>query len=720
MASGNIFRAISGDDPPPQIPHASSHPVPRKGIIDQNKPLSTNKYYANFFLGNQTSPSWTHPYSLTWSKGQGNAKSYGIGISHIRRDQLTFGPPNSSASGSSPALYFINPIGIWSIHLSAAELGATTSLTTDTLTTSSVNVNLAANEGSAPLITFPLEQGMGFVTGIYKGAQPFIESSVFFRGSFTFAGLVEGAFKYRMLLEDDMTWLFYVVPSYGTGDPPAFTQKSNTCIQGPQAFSGTIHVAKVPVNDGDAETRYDASAGVYPVGRQAPDGRDLGSIGSYTFAWNKAGLTDKPLLTFVLPHHVQSFDNATSGAKSNVTLVSTTKGMMTAVVADSWTMVETLPKDLGLAPYSLASGSITSLAQSVVTLLNSVAQQELSQSFDQRDIGSMYYSGKGLAKYSQAIYATHLAGNVGLVEAALPKLKDAIQVFVNNTQRHPLVYDEVWKGLVSSAGHTDAGADFGNTYYNDHHFHYGYFVLAGATIGALDPSWLSENNGQNRAYVNALVKDYANPVVDGEWFPFSRSFDWFHGHSWAKGLFDSLDGKDQESTSEDALSAYAIQMWGRTIGDSYMEARGALQLAVLRRSLDNYFLMKSDNAVQPPQFIGEKVTGILFENKVDHTTYFGANTEYIEGIHMLPLLPFSTFTRSKQFVQEEWDTYFSGGRADAIQDKHWLGVLYANLAIIDPVASYNFFATQNFDKTVLDGGASRTWYLAWAAALGGA
>ncbi|KAK5290100.1 endo-1,3-beta glucanase [Cryomyces antarcticus] len=268
-------------------------------------------------------------------------KSYGIGISHIRRDQLTFGPPNSSASGSPPASYFINPIGIWSIHLSAAELGATTSLTTDTLTTSSVNVNLAANEGSAPLITFPLEQGMGFVTGIYKDAQPFIESSVFFRGSFTFMGLVEGAFKYKVLLEDDMTWLFYVVPSYGTGNTPAFTQKSNTCIQGQQGFSGTIHVAKVPVNNGDAETRYDVSAG---------------------------------------------------------------------------------------------------------------------------------------AKYSQAIYTTHLAGNVGLVEAALPKLKDAFEVFVNNTQKYPLVYNEVWKGLVSSAGYTDAGADFGNTYYNDHHFHYGYFV----------------------------------------------------------------------------------------------------------------------------------------------------------------------------------------------------------------------------------------------------
>ena len=45
----------------------------------------------------------------------------------------------------------------------------------------------------------------------------------------------------------------------------------------------------------------------------------------------------------------------------------------------------------------------------------------------------------------------------------------------------------------------------------------------------------------------------------------------------------------------------------------------------------------------------------------------------------------------------------------------------ANLAIIDPVTSYNFFsnASGDFNYGLLDGGASQTWYLAWTAALGG-
>lgn len=108
-----------------------------------------------------------------------------------------------------------------------------------------------------------------------------------------------------------------------------------------------------------------------------------------------------------------------------------------------------------------------------------------------------------------------------------------------------------------------------------------------------------------------LVRDYANPVDSDPYFPFSRSFDWYHGHSWAKGLFESADGKDEESSSEDAFSTYAIKMWGKVSGDPNMEARGDLQLAVQARSLRNYFLLANDNKVQPPRFIGNKVTGIV-------------------------------------------------------------------------------------------------------------
>ena len=123
----------------------------------------------------------------------------------------------------------------------------------------------------------------------------------------------------------------------------------------------------------------------------------------------------------------------------------------------------------------------------------------------------------------------------------------------------------------------------------------------------LDPNWLY----LNKDWVNTLVRDAANPSLQDDMFPFSRMMDWYHGHSFAKGLFESADSKDEESSSEDAFFSYAIKMWGQVIGDDSMEARGNLMLAIQARTLTSYFLLQSNNVNQPANFIGNKVTGIV-------------------------------------------------------------------------------------------------------------
>jgi len=124
--------------------------------------------------------------------------------------------------------------------------------------------------------------------------------------------------------------------------------------------------------------------------------------------------------------------------------------------------------------------------------------------------------------------------------------------------------------------------------------------------------------------------------------------------------------------------------------------------------------MTSDNEVHPRQFIDNKVAGILFENKADHTTYFGGNIEYIQGIHMLPLLAASGLARTPEFILEEWTTYFSDGRADEISGG-WKGIVYGNYALVYPDEAWEFFNSSTFNPAWLDGGASLTWYLAFAA-----
>ena len=85
---------------------------------------------------------------------------------------------------------------------------------------------------------------------------------------------------------------------------------------------------------------------------------------------------------------------------------------------------------------------------------------------------------------------------------------------------------------------------------------------------------------------------------------------------------------------------------------------------------------------------------------------------------MLPLMPMSTLVRSPTFVQQEWDAYDLGTYVNSVQDG-WRGILMANLAIIDPASSFDFFsnASGSFYSSFLDGGASQTWYLAWSDAL---
>ena len=99
-----------------------------------------------------------------------------------------------------------------------------------------------------------------------------------------------------------------------------------------------------------------------------------------------------------------------------------------------------------------------------------------------------------------------------------------------------------------------------------------------------------------------------------------------------KGLFESADGKDEESTSEETNYHYGVALWGVATQQPNIESIGRLMLAVSKRSIQTYFLMMSDNQVMPPEFIGNKVTGIFFDNKADYTTWFGNNAEYIHGI----------------------------------------------------------------------------------------
>lgn len=186
----------------------------------------------------------------------------------------------------------LSTIDIQSILLSAAELGDQTVLTTDSLQSFSVNANFAPNQGANPCITFPLLQGVGFITGIYKNCAPLIQSSVFFRDLQPAGQLNNNATsKFRIILEDGKTWLLYLTPQTPQG-MESLNKTSNCEIKARLGFTGTVQVAKLPA--GCSEDVYDRSAGAYAVSCTIR-GSVENERGNYSLTWEKTGLSN-PLI----------------------------------------------------------------------------------------------------------------------------------------------------------------------------------------------------------------------------------------------------------------------------------------------------------------------------------------------------------------------------------------------------------------------------------------
>lgn len=736
---------ISTASPPAIFSRRADHPVPRLSIADKDQAFQTNKFYSNLYLSNQDRPVFTYPYSVWWSKGNvlftnGTREPFGLSVSHVDQDQREFGPTGSVGSGSTGAIeYYLNPVWIRSLNLGALELNPALGSPTMELTKlgpMSVDVNFYVNKSldATKRMRTPLCLGMGFVSAEYFGLTPTIESSVLFRSVSKMQGNV---IKYKVQLEDGKIWVIYAHPDPTVDQLPfSLTLVTNSKIQTATPFYGIIQLAKIGNAENAAvEAVLDATTGGVCTAASVAAQTNGGTVASYQINYTRY-MGTSPLLMFALPHHYNSFTDTTKAARrNNYQLTSLTKGMMVAVVADSWRMREdSMPTKIGWMP--VKSGAAPVFAAKSLTQIATVARAEIAQDLDaQANLDELYFAGKALDKFAFLCLTSHFVlSDRNLTSTCLTKLQKSYSLFTTGKNKNKLVYEYGWRGLLSDAVYKtgNSAADFGSGYYNDHHFHYSYFIHTAAVIAFLDAPAQGFGTGKwltaNKDWVNALVRDVANPSSTDPYFPVSRSFDYWHGHSWAKGLFESLDGKDQESSSEDANFGYAMKMWGYASGQPLVEARGNLMLAILRRTINTYMLISPQTSptsvnpnpwsIHPAQFNLNRVMGILFENKVHHVTYFGVLPQHIQGIHMLPLTPISNYMRFSAFAQDEWNAYFAG-KTGAISDG-WKGVLYQNVALFSPVSSWQFFAQSGFKADWLDGGASRAWSLAFAGMLGGA
>lgn len=692
----DVFGQAISTEGPQSVFEQKAGAVKLPGGISNDSPIETNSFYTNMMTdGEQTNQVFCQPYSVAYS----NDTYFGLSAYHAQAKDRVF------ASGSPPS-YFYHPTGIKELVFSSTEFDSKVLFSLTNAGRLSATAKFSSSDKK--YLEAPLAEGMGFVTAVYHDLIPQINSAVGFVSVDGQTSPKNGINKYTIKLNNQTTWSLFV--SLPEGQSLDLKLKDSNTIIGDQSVDGAIF----QVGFGE-DSAYDQAAGCYPT-----DVSVSGSVSNSTFNYKinyatEGSSNSGTTLIFALPHHKSSFDDATKKSATSFKIDSTTKGKMVGCLTNTLSMNETINSKISFDPFTTISGKSPNYSENALSAIKSAAAKEVEGDVEnESNSDSMYTAGKVLSKYATVLYTCRfILKDDGLTNTLLPKLKKSFEKFAQNKQNYPLIYDTTCKGVVTSAP-TDS--DYGANTYNDHHFHYGYHLHALALTAKVDSdmggSWVNDY----KSWGNSLARDIANPTTSDSYFPVFRCFDFFLGHLWAAGMTSAGDGKNEELTSEDVHHVLALRLWGSIIGDSNLENRSLLMLSILRRSLDLYFYLKDNNTVQPSQFIPNKVAGITFDNKLDYTTYFGANTEYIHGIHMLPISAASSFVRRPSYVKEEWDSKLSS-IIDSVDDG-WKGILMLNVALFDPDAAYKFFSSSNFSSKHLDNGMSLTWSLAYCAGVG--
>ncbi|KAJ1989974.1 hypothetical protein GGI25_003262 [Coemansia spiralis] len=383
----------------------------------------------------------------------------------------------------------------------------------------------------------------------------------------------------------------------------------------------------------------------------------------FEYTWQTAGHSDP--LVCALPHHQQVLEGKWVDC---VGPYWTTKGMM-RVLPGRWRLIEQL-EPLGF------SGP-TALANEHKERLRELVSQDAAELPESGLPPDPYFFGKALARAARIALIAHEVGAHESCHAALQTLTTWFEPWLNGTNPNPLLYDTEWHGMVSQAGLNDGNADFGQGRYNDHHFHYGYFVYAAAVLAVLNPEWIAHH----QAVVDLLARDYCSPT--DEWFPQMRHFDFYDGHSWAAGLFAFADARNQESTSEAINAYYAAYLYAQATNRKEIArfARAVLQMEA--RASRTYWHVGDLPDSYPDVYSQDKaVVGIRWSTKYDFATFFGANPEYIYGIQMLPYTPAMALLLKREWIQSIWPRCLQRV-AEQAEAEPWREIIELSYAVVD-------------------------------------
>ena len=437
------------------------------------------------------------------------------------------------------------------------------------------------------------------------------------------------------------------------------------------AYSGIIRFAILPDSNPGYESIFDRFSSCYPVSGKA----ELSKPFSLEYRWDKKGWGE--LLMLAHPLHLRLLSD-----DDEVTILEDFKfnsidGELVGVVGDSW--------KLKLDPISITWNSIKGVKEEAFPEIVSALCRDV-EDLNPSNIStnSSYFYGKLISRAARLALIAEEVCFLDVIPAIRKFLKDTITPWLDGTfSGNGFLYDGKWGGLVTKQGSTDSGADFGFGVYNDHHFHLGYFLYGIAVLAKIDPAW----GRKYRPQAYSIMADFMTLGRHSRSnYPRLRCFDLWKLHSWASGLTEFADGRNQESTSEAVNAYYAAALMGLAYGDTHLVATGSMLAAMEIKAAQTWWHVREGDKIYPPDFTREnRVVGVLWNNKRDGGLWF-APPDWREcrlGIQVLPLLPITEVLFSDVgFVRDlvKW-TLPALGREGV--GEGWKGFIYAMEGIYD-------------------------------------
>jgi len=308
-----------------------------------------------------------------------------------------------------------------------------------------------------------------------------------------------------------------------------------------------------------------------------------------------------------------------------------------------------------------------------------------------------YFAGKQLVRAATLL---DIAQQLGQTDAS-NRLKTILRTaFDERLRSNYFYYDTTLKGV---AAETKA---FGSEDFNDHHFHYGYFIYAASILGTYDADFLQNSKKQ----INLLVADIASYESTAD-FPVRRNYDPYSAHSWAAGLSPFADGNNQESSSE-AINAWnGVAMWADLTGNTQLK-ESAVWMLSNEAATAKAAWRTVDTSPSYLKDYTSPLTSLSFGGKRTYATFFSdaANTKL--AIQLLPLTP-----TTRSFSAD--GASINSVVAASIQNDNFnvaLGdYILMYLALHDPQRALQLAPNQH--DNFIDDGNSRTYMNAWIYSL---